>query len=253
MISEADITRIDNLIKKGQEVAATRISAPSGVIGPDRVNNGLFAGWATQSMTFLESVLKPDHSYVRSFAKLSEKPSPTHADQGLEVLRAVREDLAQGFLDTEERIDPWFPIETICNRFHIVARQIRARYNGRETLCVTDEYDVQYLLHALLRLYFEDIRPEEYTPSYAGGSSRMDFLLKAEQIVVEVKKTRDSMSPKDLGSQLIEDIDRYQAHPDCKLLVCFVYDPEGLIPNPRGIESDLSRDDPLRVRVLIRP
>jgi hypothetical protein len=24
---------------------------------------------------------------------------------------------------------------------------------------------------------FDDIRPEEYTPSYAGGSSRIDFLL----------------------------------------------------------------------------
>lgn len=253
MVSEADITRIDNLIKKGQAVAATRRPAPAGVIGSDRVDNGIFAGWATQSLTFLESVMNDDHPYVRSFAKLAEKPSPTHADQGLEVLRAVREDLAQGFLVTEESIDPWLPIETICNRFHLIARQMRARYNGRETLRVTDEYDVQDLLHALLRLNFEDIRPEEYTPSYAGGSSRMDFLLKAEQIVVEVKKTRDSMSPKDLGGQLIEDIDRYQAHPDCKLLVCFVYDPEGLIPNPRGIEADLNRDDPLTVRVLIRP
>ena len=28
---------------------------------------------------------------------------------------------------------------------------------------------------------FDDIRPEEYTPSYAGGSSRIDFLLKDEK------------------------------------------------------------------------
>jgi len=253
LVTEADIVRIDNLIRKGQEVAATRRPAPAGVIGPDRVNYGLFTGWATQSMTFLESVLASEHPYVRSFAKLAEKPSPTNADQGLEVLRAVSEDLIKGFLEAEETIDPWIPIETICNRFHLVARQIRSRYNSRETLRVSDEYDVQDLLHALLRLYFEDIRPEEYTPSYAGGSSRMDFLIKTEQIVVEVKKMRDSMSPKDLGNQLIEDIDRYRAHPDCKLLVCFVYDPEGLIPNPRGIEADLNRDDPIAVRVLIRP
>ena len=253
MVSETDIERINSLIKKGKDVVATRRPAPTGVIGPDRIDNGIFAGWATQSLTFLESVLNSDHTYIRSFSKLAEKPSPTNAEQGLEILLAVHEDLSQGFLVAEESFNPWLPIETICNRFHLVARQLRSRYNERPTLSVSDEYDVQDLLHALLRLYFEDIRSEEYTPSYAGGASRMDFLLKSEQIVVEVKKTRESMSPKDLGGQLIEDIDRYQAHPDCKLLVCFVYDPEGLIPNPRGIEADLNREEPLPVRVLIRP
>ena len=45
------------------------------------------------------------------------------------------------------------------------------------------------LLHALLLLYFDDIRAEEWTPSYAGKSARMDFLLKNEGVVIEVKKT----------------------------------------------------------------
>jgi hypothetical protein len=49
------------------------------------------------------------------------------------------------------------------------------RHDGRPTLGVGDEYDVQDLLHALLRLFFDDIRPEERTPSYAGESTRMDF------------------------------------------------------------------------------
>jgi hypothetical protein len=82
----------------------------------------------------------------------------------------------------------------------------------------------------------------------------MDFLLKREQIVVEVKKTRMGFGAKEIASQLIEDIDRYKVHPDCKTLVCFVYDPEGLIANPRGIEADLSREEkPFPVHVLIRP
>ncbi len=37
-------------------------------------------------------------------------------------------------------------------------------------------------------------------------------------------------------------------------LVCFVYDPEGIISNPRGIENDLRRSDgDLYVEVIIRP
>ena len=56
------------------------------------------------------------------------------------------------------------------------------------TLDVQDEYDVQDLFHALLHIHFEDIRPEEWAPSFAGASSRMDFLLKQEQIIIEIKK-----------------------------------------------------------------
>jgi DpnII restriction endonuclease len=146
-------------------------------------------------------------------------------------------------------------VERLCNRFHVVARQLRSRHAGRSTLDVADEYDTQDLFHALLRIHFEDIRPEEFTPSYAGGASRTDFLLKREQCVIEIKKTRISLGARELGEQLLVDIARYASHPDCKLLVCFAYDPDGRIANPRGLESDLEKQETesLRVRVLIRP
>lgn len=145
-------------------------------------------------------------------------------------------------------------LEHILTRFHAVSRQIRSRYNNRPTLHVKDEYDVQDLLHALLRLYFEDIRKEEWTPSYAGGSSRMDFLLKNESIVVEVKRAREDLGVKEIGDQLIIDIDRYKEHPSCRTLICFVYDPEGNISNPQGLENDLGREENgLVVRVIVSP
>jgi hypothetical protein len=119
---------------------------------------------------------------------------------------------------------------------------------------VDDEYDVQELLHALLVLEFDDVRPEEWTPSYAGGSSRMDFRLKKERIVVEVKRTRPTLTARGVRDQLLIDIGCYQAHPDCDLLFCFVYDPDGRISNPRGFENDLSNSSSgLAVHVLVRP
>lgn len=52
----------------------------------------------------------------------------------------------------------------------------------------------------------------------------------------------------------MEDIGRYRAHPDCKVLICFVYDPEGLIANPKGVERDLNKlGEDLNVKVFIRP
>jgi hypothetical protein len=129
----------------------------------------------------------------------------------------------------------------ICDRFHTIAKQLAQRRGGRSTLKIEDEYDVQDLLHALLRLYFDDIRSEEWTPSYGGGSSRMDFLLKGHEIAVEVKMTRKGLLAKEVSEQLIIDAAKYRLHPECKTLVCLVYDPEGLVKNPRGIERDLAR------------
>jgi REase_DpnII-MboI len=151
-------------------------------------------------------------------------------------------------------IDKAEALRNTFDRFHLIARQLRNRYNGRATLDIEDEYDVQDLLSALLRLHFDDIRKEEWTPSYAGGSARMDFLLKQERIVIEVKKTRKTLGDKDLGNQLIEDKARYQVHPDCRKLICFVYDPDGRITNPRGISNDLnSKDEHFEVQVIIKP
>lgn len=145
-------------------------------------------------------------------------------------------------------------LERIILRFHLVARQLRSRREGRPTLAIEDEYDVQDLLHALLRLHFDDIRAEEWTPSYAGGASRVDFLLKSERIVIEVKKTRSSLSNADLGAQLLADIARYQSHPDCECLICFVYDPEGRVGNPVGLERDLERlSIDIAVRAIVGP
>jgi hypothetical protein len=101
-------------------------------------------------------------------------------------------------------------IERILLRFDRAARQLGHRHGSRPTLDVADEYDVQDLLHALLHLRFDDIRREEWTPSYAGKSSRMDFLLKAEKIVIEVKKTRDGLTMSEIGEQLVVDIDYYK-------------------------------------------
>lgn len=146
-------------------------------------------------------------------------------------------------------------LELIFSNFHNVARQLRQRYNNRDTISVDDEYDVQDLLHAILKMFFLDIRPEEYTPSYAGTHRRMDFLLKTEKTVIEVKMTRKTLKNQKVSEQLNDDINTYKTHIDCENLVCFVYDPDGWINNPFGFETDLSdqSSDKLQVKAYIFP
>jgi hypothetical protein len=145
-------------------------------------------------------------------------------------------------------------LDQLILRFHAIVVQLRARHSDRATLDVNDEYDVQDLMHALLRLHFNDVRPEEWVPSYAGSASRTDFLLPEILTVLELKKTRQGLNAKTVGEQLIIDIAKYKKHPQCKRLVCFVYDPEGRIANPVGIENDLaSGGHGIDVRVFILP
>jgi len=73
-------------------------------------------------------------------------------------------------------------------------------------------------------------------------------------MVVEIKKTRTGLKTKEVGEQLLIDIQKYKVHQDCKTLFCFVYDPEGRIANPVGLENDLtSIQNDLSVYVTIEP
>jgi REase_DpnII-MboI len=131
-----------------------------------------------------------------------------------------------------------------CERLPAVARQLGRRHGGRSTLEIGDEYDVQDLLHALLLLEFDDVRDESSNPTYLGKGSRIDLLLPAPGIAIEVKMTRASLDVKQLGSELAEDITRY-ADPDANrgatTLVIHIHDPGHRIPNHTSFAKDLSR------------
>ncbi len=150
--------------------------------------------------------------------------------------------------------DAYQKVERILNKFQAVARQLTVRHSSRSTLEIKDEYDVQDLLHSILKIEFEDIRAEEWTPSYAGSSTRMDFLLKQEEIVIEVKIAGDKLKDKDVGQQLILDIAHYKEHPACKTLYCFIYDPKFVLTKHSSLKNDLEKKHgELDVKIFIRP
>lgn len=251
-----DLERVERLIQKGHETLATYKPNSSGFIGKTTLDSGSFSAWKSQCFNFLESRLPPNSPYTREFFDKIKQGNKGTVESGIGILQSVKEDFELLVIPTRTppSEEPLEHLRIICDRFHFIVRQMRSRYDGRDTLDVQDEYDVQDLFHSLLHLHFNDIRPEERTSSYAGASARMDFLLKNEQIVVEIKKTRSGLGAKEVGNQLIEDIARYQKHPNCVILLCFVYDPEGKIGNPRGIENDLGQEtDTFHVQVMIRP
>lgn len=218
-----------------------------------------FTRWHRNTEVALENIFGSSTRHLKDFRQISytlpmiststphsafEQAYQSGLEDARQILRSLIEEVGEYWKESPKQNAQSDKVELInhlCNRFHLVARQLRMRHAGRSTLSIEDEYDVQDLFHALLLVDFEDVRDEEWTPSYAGGSSRMDFLLKQERIVIEVKKTRSGLAEREIGDELLIDIGRYKAHPDFKTLICFVYDPEGKIANPRGLETDLSK------------
>ena len=142
----------------------------------------------------------------------------------------------------------------VCQRFHVVARQLRLRGEYRSTVTIEDECDTQDLMHALLRLHFDDIGTDEWTPSYSNGVARTTYLLDHDRLAIVVKKTRAGLSRKDLADQVRADVERYRDRGRCTQMVCFIYDPEGRIGNPRGLESELgTTSEHFAVDVVVAP
>ena len=187
------------------------------------------------------------------FILKSQRSAPNFCPSCSEPFPWNRKKAADDFEAEVEK--PMEVLQRAFSKFHLIVQKLRNRYGGRKTLEVTDEYDVQDLLSALLILYFDDIRPEEPTPSYAGQSAKIDFLLKKERIGIEVKMTRKGLADKEVGKQLIDDIARYKEHPDCNTLICFIYDPVYIIKNRHSLIEDLQNQstDTLKVVVFINP
>jgi hypothetical protein len=145
-------------------------------------------------------------------------------------------------------------LRRLCARFHLVARQLRLRNEYRPTLEIEDEQDLQDLFYALLRLQFDEVGVEEWTPPYAKGIRRSCYLLDRERTLVVVKKTRSGLNARDFGEQLKSDQAHFGGRGDGRTLFCFIYDPDGRVGNPRGLEADLmSVSDSLSVEVIVAP
>jgi hypothetical protein len=145
-------------------------------------------------------------------------------------------------------------VRKVCLRLHAVARQLRLRKDSRPTVEIEDDYDLQDLLRALLKMEFDEVGTDEWTPPYAGSLPRTTILLNREQIAIVAKKTRSGMTTKDIAEQVSTDSAFYSARNRCTTLFCFVYDPEGRIGSPKRLETDLTRvSDRYNVEVLVAP
>jgi hypothetical protein len=217
--------------------------------------DGFLVGQSAQSP---QSELEPSvhqHPIASPQLTMQEAPAVLQSPKQASVVPASTfSPLEPGCQLAQAAPDPVALVKVVCGRFHAVVRQLRLRGEHRVTLQVEDEVDAQDLLHALLRVQFNDIDTDEWTPSYSSGALRTTLLLDESRLAVIVKKTRPGLTAKDLTDQLRVDAARYRFHGRCTTLLCFMYDPDGRIGNPQGFETSLtSVNDSFTVDVLVAP
>lgn len=133
-------------------------------------------------------------------------------------------------------------IRVIASRFYAIdAKLCLGARHARPPLIINDEHDAQYVLEALLQLFFDNVKPEEWTPSYLGSSKRVDFFLPEFKLVIEVKMASAKLRDKQLSQQLVEDLVHYSKMPECKTLVCFIYNPNKSLKQPSVLKADLEK------------
>lgn len=158
--------------------------------------------------------------------------------------RAAREALRQlgpATVAASHATDHFATLDRLADRFSAVLRKLKKRRKGSEPVLMATEYDVQYVFEALLAVPFLDIRSEEPGRSVGGGSSRADTWLPDHRCIVEYKMTRSTMSDVSLRKELADDFVLYGDRDECDDLYIFIHDPTGVIGNPDGFQSDMSR------------
>jgi hypothetical protein len=225
----------------------------------DHLDAGNQQAWNVQGQVLLSFFAKA----VKAQARLQElawrKPTLSDADRAAQVLQnsaAIKEAVAilrADRADFEHRL-ACDDVADVLNSFEAIYRRLQRRGHDREGISIKDEYDVQYLLQALLTTHFADVRTEEAVGSVAGANSRIDFFLKADKIAIEVKATRPTLTDQELGAQLLNDLPRYKGHGGVTTLFFFIWDPEYHVRNAAGIRNDIKAEAAGRtVHIIFSP
>ncbi len=135
--------------------------------------------------------------------------------------------------------EPLAQLRRIFVHFPKLVHQLSVRYDGRRTLEITDEHDLQDFVQVLLRLFFDHIVPLENKATHNFGGLKTDLLLPEEKLVLVLKMPNTMLGNKKLREHLLSDIGIYAEQPACDTLVYFIYDPEERLINPEDLQKQL--------------
>ncbi|MBX3304340.1 MAG: hypothetical protein KF693_19175, partial [Nitrospira sp.] len=150
--------------------------APTPVVQPTRSASDTVEATPAQPETVPVPVVSAMAAQPNVNAPASAVPSPsTRAEASRSIASMPQDSSTDRFLTGSSSTrsmepaldqDPLQLVRKVCLRLHAVARQLRLRRDYRPTLEIEDDYDLQDLLGALLKVEFDEVATEEWTPPY---------------------------------------------------------------------------------------
>jgi hypothetical protein len=113
----------------------------------------------------------------------------------------------------------------VCHRLPNAARIFASRSRkGKVSFDISDEYDVQDLLHGILRTYLKYSVQEDPLPKVAGAkSSRADISVEELGVLIEIKYVHGPSDQKRIFEEFSQDLVLYAKWPHLKTLIFLVY------------------------------
>lgn len=241
--------QIQSLISEGEDIAARRTRKRSD--GSYYISGDRYRIWLERVAQFLR-VNFPDEDLTREVSELknSRRCQNQHTYERIKgkLMALIEFPPQQKFANNSILV-------SILTHFDKYVNRLQNRRNNKPLYEFKDEADVQDSLHAVLSLFYSDIRAEDHVSEFAGGTSRVDFFLPEIQSVIEVKYARKSLKDNELGKQLLVDIGRYGQNRECKILFLFIFDPFKVLRNSAGLISDLEKKSTsdMAIKVIVSP
>ena len=118
-------------------------------------------------------------------------------------------------------------VRDILHNFSNAVKKVLAnRRKDHPEFSIDDEYDVQDILYVILKAIFPTLKDEDPIPKVGAKSSKIDLILRQEEILIEVKMIKKSDSNEvHFIEQLKVDFESYHECQWLKKMFCFVYDP----------------------------
>ena len=118
-------------------------------------------------------------------------------------------------------------IDDILNSFGNAIKKVTTqRRKDHPDFKVADEYDVQDMLYVVLKSIFPNLRAEDPIPKVGAKSTKIDLILREENILIEVKMIKEKdRNENEFIEELKIDFESYHECQWLKKLYCYVFDP----------------------------